>query len=314
MNETKQVAGTLRLAKSIVIVLHQQPDGDVIGSALALKNSLPDKKITIVCLSETPEIFRKFTDKTIFKKTLPISAELYLVLDCPDLKRTGFSDELKQVSHKKQIIVIDHHQRGDISQIASTYHIDRNASSCCEIIAEILDELRVTIIPTVATVLLLGIITDTGGFQHPNTSVKTLNLSAKLVRLGANSELIQTQISPKRDLSKLRFWGKVLAGVEINSMGIVVARVSKEQLLESSAGEADLAGLAKYLCSVEGTKAALVLVETDAGWRGSLRTRSRTFNVGRLAKILGGKGGRKVAGFLATDDWISGTINPDQAE
>ena len=106
----------------------------------------------------------------------------------------------------------------------------------------------------------------------------------------------------------MRLWGEVLGSVSINSLGIAVARVSKATLAKTSATEKDLAGLAKYLCSIEGTKATLVLVETDTGWRGSLRTQSRTFNVGRLAKLLGGNGGRKVAGFLATDAVISGTI------
>jgi len=314
MSGAKQVAQSLRLAKSIVLILHQNPDGDAIGSSFAIKSVLTDKVATIVCSTKIPDLFSKFTDTIDITNQLPRNAELYVVLDCPDLKRTGFAEELKAIVRKKKLIVIDHHQQGDLSQLANEYLLDRTASSCCEIMMSVIDELRCTITKNVATLLLLGIITDTGGFQHPNTTVKTLNVSAKLIRFGANSELIQSQISPKRDLSKLRFWGKVLAGVEINSMGIVVARVSKDQLSESSATEADLSGLAKYLCSVEGTKAALVLVETDAGWRGSLRTRSRTFNVGRLAKILGGKGGKKVAGFLATDDWISGTINPDQVE
>jgi nanoRNase/pAp phosphatase (c-di-AMP/oligoRNAs hydrolase) len=106
----------------------------------------------------------------------------------------------------------------------------------------------------------------------------------------------------------MRLWGEVLGSVSINSLGIAVARVSKATLAKTGATESDLAGLAKYLCSIEGTKATLVLVETDDGWRGSLRTRSRTFNVGRLAKLLGGNGGRKVAGFLATDELVSGTL------
>ena len=107
----------------------------------------------------------------------------------------------------------------------------------------------------------------------------------------------------------MRLWGEVLGTVSINSLGIAVAKVSQATLAKTNATEHDLSGLAKYLCSIEGTKATLVLVETAKGWRGSLRTQSRTFDVGRLAKLLGGNGGRKVAGFLATDELVSGKID-----
>lgn len=303
-----QITRQLRDARSVVFILHCQPDGDAIGSAVALAAALEGKRVRIACVNSIPPVFTQALGAIKVENILPISASLYVVLDCPDLKRTGFAEALIKIAKRRPVIVIDHHQSGDLASIANQYLSNRQASSTCEVVATVIDELRTPISPPMATALLLGIHTDTGGLQHPNTTSSTLNLVSHLIRLGANFEKIRLLFSPQRDLKKLQLWGLILSSISVNSLGITVARVSKDTLRQTGAGEEDLLGLAKYLCSVEGTKAALVLVETDKGWRGSLRTKSRTFNVGRLAKLLGGSGGRKVAGFLATEDLVSGTM------
>lgn len=304
----KLIAGSLRLANSIVLILHQHPDGDAIGSALALVRALPEQKIKLACVSPIAEVFTEALGLFAVEKNLSPSASLFVVLDCPDMKRTGFASDLTRLAKRKKIVVVDHHQQGDLANIANEYYHDAEASSTCEMVANIIDELRLPISPSIATPLLLGIHTDTGGFQYANTSSNTLRLAAKLVRQGADYQRLRLTLEPHRDLKKMRLWGEILGSVSINSLGIAVARVSKATLAKTGATETDLAGLAKYLCSIEGTKATLVLVETGEGWRGSLRTQSRTFNVGRLAKLLGGNGGRKVAGFLATEAPFSGTL------
>lgn len=304
----KQVAGLLRTASSVVLLIHQKPDGDAIGSAYALADVLKSKRPKIICATVIAPVFTEELGGLTVKTELPLNAGLYVVLDCPDLKRTGFATALAKIGRHKKVLVIDHHQKGDLATVACEYFSRRDVSSTCELVAEIIDELRVPIKPRLATALLLGIHTDTGGLQHPNTTSQTLLLAARLVRLGADYERIRNLFTPRRNLNKLRLWGRVLGSISINSMGIAVAKVTKVTLKETNADEDDLSGLAKYLCSVEGTKAALVLVETENGWRGSLRAGSRAINVGRLAKLLGGNGGRKVAGFLATDELISGTM------
>ena len=308
MTTAKSVAGSLLIANLIVLILHRHPDGDAIGSALALARALPNKRFKIACAGTVAKVFTEALGSFRLETVLSPSAGLLVVLDCPDLKRTGFATQLVALAKRKKIIVIDHHQLGDLAVLATDYYLDRRASSTCEMVANIIDELRLPISPTVATALLLGLHSDTGGFQHPNTSSDALRLAARLVRQGADFAKIRALFSPRRDLKKLRLWGEVLGTVSINSLGIAVVRVSQATLTKTNATEVDLSGLAKYLCSIEGTKAALVLVETNEGWRGSLRTQNRIFNVGRLAKLLGGSGGRKVAGFLATEEVVSGTL------
>ena len=309
MSTAKSVAGSLRYANSIVLVLHQNPDGDAIGSALALFNTLTGKRVKIASKSPVSNVFTEILGSFPIETTLPPSGNLFVVLDCPDIKRTGFASELTKIAKRKKIIVIDHHQQGDLVTMANEYYQDQRASSTCEMVANIIDELRCPFNQAIATALLLGIHTDTGGFQHPNTTSETLKLAASLVRHGADYQKIRSTLGPQRDLKKMRLWGEILGSVSVNSLGIAVARVSKVTLAKTNATENDLAGLAKYLCSIEGTKATLVLVETDKGWQGSLRTQSRTFDVGRLAKLLGGNGGRKVAGFLATEELVSDKID-----
>jgi phosphoesterase RecJ-like protein len=179
-------------------------------------------------------------------------------------------------------------------------YYQRRASATAELIAELLDELRIVIDAEIATALLLGLYTDTGGFQHSNTSAKALQLASRLVRYGGDIFTISSQLQRSQSVNQAHLWGEILAGIEINCYGLATARVSRALLARTNSSATDVLGLVNVLALASEATAALVLVEDDSGWHGSLRTRHAHIDVGELARRLGGRGHRKAAGFLAT--------------
>lgn len=304
----RTTARWLLTARSITLVIHKNPDGDAVGSAFALMQLL-GVPVKLVCQHPIPPLFEELLGSIPAQTELPRASDLYIILDCAEANRTGFAVELAAKSKGgKRILVIDHHQRGNLAALSSGYIGQTSYSSTCEIVAEIINELRLPLNSRVATALLLGLVTDTGAFQHPNTTSRTLSLASELIRHGADFEKIRLALGRRRGIASMRVWGKVLSTVSVNAMGLAIARVSRQVLIDAHGTETDITGLAKYLCSLEGTKAALVLVETENGWRGTLRARDKELHVGRLARILGGQGSKKIAGFLATDQSISGIL------
>lgn len=292
------VASILQSAKQIALVVHQQPDGDALGSAVALERALPGKT-TIVCATPPSPIFRRILPRFTCQSQLPSNPDVIVILDCSELHRTGFRKQITSLAQKIPVVIIDHHPSGDGHKITNLCY-QRRASATAELIAELLDELRIVIDAEIATALLLGLYTDTGGFQHSNTSAKALQLASRLVRYGGDIFTISSQLHRSQSVNQARLWGEILAGVEINRYGLATARVSQALLTRTKAAASDVLGLVNVLALANEVTAALVLVEDGSGWHGSLRTRHDHIDVGELARRLGGRGHRKAAGFLAT--------------
>ncbi len=303
------IVSALKKSEKIAIVIHQNPDGDAIGSAVALFEGLKElgKKSEIICTQDFPEIFEKLTGKINVNNSLPKNGELIILLDCCDIHRTGFSKQLKD--YKGKIVSVDHHANGDIRKLPGLHLRNESASATSEIIFELLAELRVNITTKIATAVLLGVYTDTGGFLHNNTTSETLSLASRLIRYGADISKIGTTFTRTMPAYQKKIWGKILSEIKINKLGVVIAVISQDILKENGAKSEDFAGLGNYLALTNEARASLVMVETEQGWRGTLRTRHSTVDIGFLAKILGGKGHKKAAGFSTTKDSFSGKIS-----
>jgi phosphoesterase RecJ-like protein len=310
MNTLRSSLKLLESAHDITIVIHQKPDGDAVGSSVALQRGLNENKnATIVCVHDIPEIFKKIVGTTQVAKQLPSKCDLIVVLDCSELHRTGYSKQLQEMHQRGvQIVIIDHHQPGSLEKSCSFYVRDENSSATAEIIARCFEELRINITPEIATALLLGLYTDTGGFRHNNTSSKTFSIASRLIRYGGNLALISQTFSQSMPSSKKKLWGMLLSELRINKFGIVITKATKRHFEITKTSIEDVSGLANILALTTEARAALVLVETESGWRGTLRTRHSKIDLGRLAKLLGGKGQKKAAGFTATNTLFSGKI------
>ena len=304
----KKIATILLNSQSLTIVLHQNPDGDVIGSANALTLSL-NSQVTISSSTKIADIFKKIIPNIKTVNKLGSKSDTYVILDCSETHRTGFTKELAAIPLEK-IVIIDHHQKnGDLVKNYPNNFVDKSCSATAEIIDELLKEMHVAVTPEIATSLLLGIFTDTGGFKHPNTSVNTLSRASKLIRYGGDLQKIKKIFLKKLSISQRKLWGSALSGLYINKWGIAVTKITKNSLKETSSLQEDIFGLANIIALTTEAKASLVLIEQDNGWRGILRTRHKHIDISRLAKLLGGKGQKKAAGFTATKRLFSSKID-----
>lgn len=287
-------------AQHISLVLHINPDGDAIGSAWALKNIITKTKtVDIVSKSELPLVFSDCLGRVLTKEVINNKSDLILVLDNSELHRTGSEKEIIALSASgKKIAAIDHHHSGNIKKIADCYIHDPQASSTAQIIYTLTKDWGTSIDDKIANALLLGIYTDTGGFRHANTSSQTLEIASRLIRLGANLSKISQSFSPKGSITKIKLWGRILSDLKVNKLGLIVVRVSKKLLEETGSSFEDLSGLGNLLVNLERVKAVVILSETDNGYQGSLRTKSKEIDVSRLAHYFGGKGNRRSAGFV----------------
>lgn len=310
-----RVANLLLKSEKILLVIHQSPDGDAIASALALFRALLTlgKKVKIVSKDAVPPTFLFLPDSdTIQQDFLQGDWDTIVVMDCGDLKRTGFSSRIKEFSvRRKQLINIDHHPKNDLHKIANLNLFDTSASSTGEIVAEVIERLNVHLDKEMATCLLTALYTDTGGFKHSNTSQKTLELASKLMLKGARLKTITQHISNSKTVSSLKLWGVILSRLHHNrELGFMVSLVTQKDLKDCEASFEDLAGAVNLIGSVPGTRAAMLLAEQDDGFiKASLRTESDNVDVSKIAQIFGGGGHKKASGFT-----IPGKIFKDRSK
>lgn len=298
-----KVIAKLKQYDQILLIIHENPDGDTLAAASTLYEALKKigKEPSMVCKDMVPKPFQFITNhEEILHDLLFGDFELILVIDCGDLKRTGFDDRLKKMAKKKKTIInIDHHPKNDLHKLATINLVDFKASSTSEIIWELLEKLETEIDKDMATNLLTGLYTDTGGFKHSNTSPKTLRIAAELLRLGAKIKLITKNVSFNRTIPSMKLWGVVLNRLKKqNELGIVYSIVTKQDLLKCGADYDDIAGVVNLINSIPDSKAAILFYETeDNKIRASVRTECDGVDVSRLANLFGGGGHKKASGF-----------------
>ena len=308
MSPEADVSRLVSSARQINIIVHRNPDGDSLGSALALKQAFPKKNIRLFCKSPIPSVFTAILGPIETAERLE-NADLIMVVDCSELHHTGYAQELPNATKSgSPLVVIDHHRQGNLVKLAAFNWCDSTASTTAELVSQLLGNMRIALNAEIATSLLLGLYTDTGGFQHPNTNSATLRLAGHLIGCGAKLQQITESVAGRRSLIQTKLWGYAMNTVEIDKKGLASARISRQTMKDLGAGAEDAAGLANLLCLTNEARASLVLVETDSGWRGTLRTRHKDMNMHELATLFNGKGTRRSAGFLATNELILGKI------
>ncbi len=313
IQKLKKVIGQ---SKSFVIVGHEKPDGDSVGSLLAFFNVLEQlqKNSMLVLKDPVPSVFA-FLDKTELIGTEFPEDNLFdacILLDNGDAKRTGFLSRILEVKKNGiPVINIDHHPKNDLWKIATLNITDQSVSSTSELIFEIIGKIGLEIDSKLATTLLTGLYTDTGGFQHSNTSEKVLKIVAELLKRGAKLKKISENISGTHTISMLRLWGVALSRLIHNSRyKISYSILKQEDIIEAGATEDEVSGLVNLLNSAPESEVALLIYETENGkLRGSLRTESDKIDLSALAQYLGGGGHKKAAGFT-----IEGRIENEQGK
>lgn len=297
--EFKTLAYVIKNSQNVLLFAHSSPDGDTVGSNLAFHEYLTTlgKKVDVACLDPLPAYLEKFTDVR-FEFPAHLQLEKYdAVIACDSVER-GFQSIKGNFQEKTVTTVIDHHP--DITTSADVVIIDAKKSSTCEIIFDFFETQGIIITKGIATYLLLGILSDTGNFQHANTTTRVMEIASILMKRGASSSKIIDATFTNKKLSTLKLWGKAFEKAKINNeSGMIVTVLTKKDIEECGATGEDMGQVASILNTVPGTKFSLVLSERDSGTiKGSLRSEEyKNTDVSQIAHQFGGGGHRLASGF-----------------
>src|SRR3989344_7910799 len=224
-----KVLSRIKNYQKFLLMIHEDPDGDTIAATVAMFLALKklNKEVWMVCKDPVPKPFLFLPEvEKIQKDILFGDFEVIIIIDCGDLRRTGFAERLKKFAKThKNLINIDHHPKNDLWKIANLNLVNQNASSTSEIVWDLIKNLKVPINKEIATAILTGIYTDTGGFKHSNTSPETLKIASDLLNYGARLKTITQNVALNRSISALKLWGIVLSRLRKNDDLQIVSSV-----------------------------------------------------------------------------------------
>lgn len=293
----------IQQAKHVLLIPHQNPDGDALGSVTAMMHLLRSMDIPHVAYCATdyaprhsylPHIDQLTTDEAVWEEH---DFDLMIVMDSGDLRYAGVDHLLDKLKKKPFIINIDHHPTnelfGDLNLVIT------KAASTTEIIYNLFKVGGVTIDKYMATCLLTGVITDTGNFTNAATTAHAMKISSELIARGGNINLIKELMFKDKTVDVLKLWGAVLARLaKHDDHEIVYTYVTQDDLKKHHVGEDDTDGISNFMNNLADGKAALVLRELEDGTtKGSFRTTRDDVDVSAYAAGLGGGGHKKAAGF-----------------
>ncbi|MCX7839604.1 MAG: bifunctional oligoribonuclease/PAP phosphatase NrnA [Anaerolineae bacterium] len=292
----EQTIELFRQHHKIFIAAHIMPDGDCIGSVLALMWALRrlGKTVTVACHDHVPNTFNYLPGATELKPNLPTNEELLVFLDGSAADRFGAAYDTTKFN-ARPVLVIDHHVTNE--NFAPLNFIDRSAASTAEIIYRIIRALDVPLDRDLAQCLLTGIITDTLGFRTTNTTVETFRIVTALIEAGGSIPDIIERSFNQIPLASLRLRGKVFTQATLDGI-ILWAEVPQRLQRELGVNMNGVSGIINQLLSVEDAKIAVLFVEKENG-KIDVGLRSRVgYDVATIAARLGGGGHKQASGVL----------------
>ena len=300
----------LSKAKRVRVICHRNPDGDALGSmfgvGLAIEKAFSDKEIHFHCKDSVPETFLFLPGAKRLEGPPTLQKDDVVVfVDCAVPKMTELHEthpELFDGTFKT--IWVDHHPGA--ANFATVNIVIPSAASTCEILVELLERLEFALDSDIATCLLTGVYTDTGGLVHSNTTSHVYRTVAKLMRQGARRQEVVDAVFRRQKLSTLRLWGRVLEKINLTEEGGAVSAVTEGDFRATGADYAELTGAIDYVNAVPGMRFSMVLSERDGKVKGSIRTLRDDVDVAEMAGKYNGGGHRRAAGFA-----IQGKLKPE---
>ena len=296
------IAQAILQHRSFALCGHVSPDGDCIGSMLALAGALRACGKSVVCLTAADEALDASlaslpgADKIIPAKGYAESVDVFIALDVPTLARLG--DAAAVHERASLTVTIDHHACD--RHMSDLNYIDPTAASTTMLVWELVGLFEVELGPDVAQCAYTGLMTDTGGFRFQNADARAFSAAAEMVAAGADPaasarDFFQNRSLPSFRLSHAAFDHLRLLG---DDESIALAWLSVEDKERAAASYADAEPIIDELRSLRGVRVACLLREQDEAGivRGSLRAKDTT-NVERIARLFGGGGHRAAAGF-----------------
>jgi phosphoesterase RecJ-like protein len=296
----------LKKSRRLLVASHSNPDGDAIGSLLAMGATLEvlGKETVLYNESPMPAVYRFLptVERVVNRIEEGQVFDTAVILDCGDLGRIG--EEAKRVERIPVIINIDHHVTN--SGFGHYPLIDPEACATSEILWRLIDRLQIQVDTTIATAIYTGILTDTGSFRFSNTNRAAFSICEKMVSLGVDPYKVAKQVYGTYSLGRIKLLNLALDSIELAPNGkLSWMFLSRRMLEETSTRPEDTDGLINYARSIEDVKVAALIQESVNGSVGpngrqryhvSLRS-DGTVDVSQFAAGFGGGGHTTAAGF-----------------
>ena len=297
----EQVIQAIKEQKDVVLATHVLPDGDAIGSVLALGMVLRGLGKNVVATwsgrMEVPEQYRYLAGQELLaaEEYIPERPAFLIALDCGSRERLGSIE--KKFKKAELTANIDHHRNN--TEYAQINAVDPLSPATSELVYELVREMGLDINRDVAECLYTGLVTDTGRFQYTNTNAKAFKMAADLVDIGVDPSRIFRYVYENSTYKRLMLAGLALSKTVLdNDIGFIYTVITKEDFASTGATVEDTENLIDSLRAVTGIEVAAVLKETGGGLRVSLRSTGRV-DVGKIAESKGGGGHKLAAGYNA---------------
>lgn len=297
MNDLQiKIKDRLDSAQRVLVTSHIRPDGDAIGSSLALGLALLDagKQVQVVLADGLPASFRHLPGSEKIKTKADGEFDLIISVDCSDLKRVGKALD----GYHPPDIVIDHHSTTE--QFGELNLIDPLAAATASVLARYMPMWGLNLTAPIAANLLTGLVTDTLGFRTSNTTPEVLRQAADLIELGADMTRLYYLSLVRRTFSATKYWGAGISNLE-RADGIVWTSLTLADRKASGYTGNDDADLISVISSIDDANVAIIFTEqnknkTKVSWRGL----KPNIDVAQIASKFGGGGHKAASGAEIT--------------
>jgi bifunctional oligoribonuclease and PAP phosphatase NrnA len=302
MSDPESIIEALEPCRTILVSVHRNPDGDALGSQLALMLALEKMRKTVTAhnLDPVPDVYRflPHADRIKTGSSVTGTYDAYIVLDS-EPPRTGLFDGTYPAH---TLINIDHHVTNPLAWRLTW--LDADASATGEMIYKLIRRLGVPIDREMALCLYTSIFTDTGSFRYTNTTPESMRISAELLEAGADPWLVTENVYESIAFRRIKLLGSVLSSLERSADGRVAWVVVTDELYRrTGTASEDTENFINFVRSVKGVEVAVLLRQIgERQYKISLRSKGRV-DLSGLAQSFGGGGHKNAAGGL-----MSGTL------
>lgn len=275
-------------SETILLLTHENPDGDAIGSVMALYDWLYDKKKVSVVMPEIPPIYSFLKNIDVILKESDNNYDLAIIVDCSSIGRIG--QNRNEFYNCKKSIVIDHHVSNEM--YGTLNFVDTNYPSCTQVLYYLFENWKVDLSKDMGECLLTGSITDTNGFSNDNVNKDTLLMTAKIMSLDVSLHELYYNLLLKKSMAQHALMKMTIDRLEFfGDKRVAFSYISHEDMENVGAKKGDHEGLVDIGRNITGVEISIFMRE-DNGYNVSFR--SNGFDVEKIAAEFGG-GGHKVA-------------------
>lgn len=290
-----KIIDTLKNKESFMLTTHMNPEGDAIGSTLALALALSSlgKKVTVNTADPVPGILKFLPSSNMVQqvKTVNERFDAVIVLDCGDLERVGF---LKKDNIPSDILInIDHHKT---NLGFGTINLVEEAVASADMVYTIIKKMGIPVTTDIAVCIYTAIMTETGSFRYTNTTDHTLRVAGEMISYGADPAVIADNVYNRNSVGRINLLVLVLSTLKFSGDGkIAWVVVLEEMFKETGTTKEDTEDLINYPRSIDGVEVAVLFRQSGNDWKLSFRSNGKV-DVALVSLEFGGGGHSMAAG------------------